>query len=52
MIWVKCPDCGGDGTVEIRHPQWGSPTCPEAYINVPCSTCEGAGGEEYEPGDE
>ena len=38
-----CPYCGGDKTVCVQHPSWGSPTCPEAYIMVPCPECDGTG---------
>ena len=38
-----CPQCGGDGTIEAKHPQWGSRTCPEAWIAVRCDECGGTG---------
>lgn len=43
MTKMICPDCGGDKEVCVQHPSWGSPTCPEAYIMIPCHTCEGTG---------
>jgi DnaJ-class molecular chaperone len=50
--FITCPDCGGDGEVEVQHPRWGSPTCAEPWINIPCPTCEGAGEIEAEEEDE
>lgn len=40
---ITCKTCGGDGVVEARHPMWGSPSCPEAYVQVTCDDCEGDG---------
>jgi hypothetical protein len=48
MKTIICPFCGGDKTTEVCHPSWGSRTCPEAYILVPCPTCEGEGEIEVE----
>jgi hypothetical protein len=50
MKTILCPYCGGDADIEIKHPSWGSPTCPEAYIRVPCINCDGTG--EIEDDDE
>ena len=53
MKKIICPDCGGDKEVEVCHPMWGSPTCPEAYIIISCPTCEGSGEvEAYDEDDE
>jgi len=38
-----CPTCGGMGEYTACHPKWGSPSCPEAYINVRCEDCDGTG---------
>lgn len=38
-----CPQCGGDKRLETTHPEWGTRTCPEAYIMVDCPRCDGAG---------
>jgi hypothetical protein len=51
MTKIICPFCGGDKTTEVCHPSWGSRTCPEAYILVPCPTCEGEGEIEVEDED-
>lgn len=37
--YTECPTCGGHG--EIRHPRWGSRTCPTPEIV--CPTCHGNG---------
>lgn len=42
-IEQDCTYCRGEGKYEARHPEWGSPTCPEAYVSVPCGECEGTG---------
>jgi hypothetical protein len=34
-----CPEC--EGACEIRHPRWGSRSCPEPTI--PCPLCHGSG---------
>lgn len=34
-----CETCDGEGVVEDRHPMWGSLSCPEAWITVPCPDC-------------
>jgi DnaJ-class molecular chaperone len=36
---VICPTCDGYG--EVRHPNWGSRTCPEPTIE--CPQCFGEG---------
>lgn len=41
-VWT-CPQCGGDKRLETKHPNWGSYSCPEAYIMVDCPRCDGAG---------
>lgn len=40
---IPCPNCDGDGVHEANHPMWGSPSCPEAYVQVDCDECEGSG---------
>lgn len=42
-IEQDCTYCRGAGEYEARHPEWGSPTCPEAYVMKPCGECEGTG---------
>ena len=39
-MFVPCQHCQGSG--EIRHPRWGSYTCPEPTVE--CPVCEGTGG--------
>lgn len=34
-----CRTCGGEGTVERRHPRWGQPSCPDPTITVLCPQC-------------
>lgn len=34
-----CPQCGGNG--EVRHPRWGSSSCPDP--TVICGVCGGTG---------
>lgn len=36
---AQCPECGGCG--EVRHPMWGSRSCPEP--SVQCTACGGSG---------
>ena len=40
MAFVPCQHCQGFG--EVRHPRWGSYSCPEPTVE--CPDCEGAGG--------
>ena len=40
---TTCTKCEGTGGFERQHPSWGSRTCPEAYIKVPCDLCDGSG---------
>lgn len=40
---VTCTKCDGRGGFEANHPQWGSRSCPEAYILVDCGQCLGTG---------
>lgn len=40
-----CGDIYGLGEVEVRHPLWGAPNCPEPTVTVPCPKCQPA---EYE----
>ena len=40
---VYCPICDGQGGVETQHPEWGSRTCPEAYVVIKCEACDGTG---------
>ena len=40
MAFVPCQHCQGSG--EIRHPRWGSYTCPEPTVE--CPECDGTGG--------
>tara|TARA_R110002126_G_scaffold263390_1_gene406347 strand:- start:285 stop:617 length:333 start_codon:yes stop_codon:yes gene_type:complete len=47
-----CPACHGMGDYDTPHPMWGSPSCPEAYVNVKCSECDGSGVVEIELEDE
>lgn len=42
-IEVDCDHCGGEGKHEDRHPSWGLPWCPEAWIEVECGECDGTG---------
>lgn len=42
-ITIPCKQCDGDGVHDARHPMWGSPSCPEAYVQVECDECEGSG---------
>jgi DnaJ-class molecular chaperone len=42
-LLIRCPTCDGDGSYETTHPMWGSPSCPEAYVQVTCDECEGTG---------
>jgi DnaJ-class molecular chaperone len=48
---VECEKCDGMGDYDTPHPMWGSPSCPEAYVNVKCSECEGSGKVKPEDGD-
>lgn len=43
-----CPACDGMGEYDTPHAMWGSPSCPEAYVNVKCSECDGSGVVELE----
>lgn len=45
---TKCDTCNGHGTIEEKHPAWGTPTCPEAYVSHPCEECDGTGYELFE----
>lgn len=45
---VACVHCGGQGSYDTPHPQWGSRTCPEAYVNVDCPECNGDGWLDYD----
>jgi DnaJ-class molecular chaperone len=36
---IECPECEGYG--EVRHPRWGSRSCPEPTIT--CPVCRGNG---------
>lgn len=38
-----CRKCGGNGFVMVRHPAWGSITCPEPEIERECRACNGTG---------
>lgn len=40
---ATCTECDGAGGIEARHPSWGSSTCPEAYVQIPCKRCDGSG---------
>ncbi len=40
---IECPRCEGSGEWDEPHPQWGSPSCPEAYVQIICPECEGKG---------
>lgn len=42
-IEVPCDYCDGEGKHEEKHPSWGSPFCPEAYVLVSCGECDGTG---------
>ena len=44
----ECKKCDGRGGYETPHPMWGSPSCPEAYVSVKCSECDGSGVVEIE----
>jgi len=44
----ECEKCDGRGEYDTPHAMWGSPSCPEAYINVRCSECDGSGVVEIE----
>ena len=45
--WTKpegiCETCGGAGWIEEKHPRWGSSSCPEPYVDVPCPDCNKGG---------
>lgn len=41
--FVECEKCGGLGDYDMPHPMWGSPSCPEAYVNVKCDVCDCTG---------
>ena len=47
-IKAPCEKCGGLGEYDVPHHQWGSRSCPEAYVNVKCTDCEGTGKVEIE----
>ena len=47
-IKQPCPACDGMGDYETNHPMWGTPSCPEAYVNVKCPECLGSGEIEIE----
>lgn len=36
-----CETCGGEGVVAVEHPRWGSITCPDPTLDVPCPDCRG-----------
>lgn len=40
---VPCDRCDGNGTIEQRHPAFGSPSCPSPSIEVRCEWCDGTG---------
>ena len=40
---IKCDTCEGRGTIEQRHPAYGTSMCPEAYISWECESCDGSG---------
>lgn len=49
MTWTPCPQCGGDGKVEERHPLYGTYSCPEPTISVRCEACDGTGETDLAP---
>lgn len=38
-----CTTCGGTGEIEVTHPRYGSPTCPEPWTDIQCPDCHGSG---------
>lgn len=36
MTEPVCPTCKDTGIVELRHQLYGSRSCPEPYIEIPC----------------
>lgn len=43
MRHYDCPKCGGGGMIFVRHPSWGSSTCPYEGDDVTCGECMGDG---------
>jgi len=42
-VQLDCQHCDGEGSVYVKHPQWGLPYCPEDSILSECGECEGTG---------
>ncbi len=40
---ARCPACDGEGVVEVDHPRYGTPSCPEPTVRRTCGPCEGVG---------
>jgi DnaJ-class molecular chaperone len=40
---VTCTTCDGGGSYSIRHPAYGTPSCPEPELEIKCDHCDGTG---------
>jgi DnaJ-class molecular chaperone len=43
-VWETCPDCCGEGAIEVWESVSKWSIDPPCAISVPCKTCAGAGG--------
>ena len=44
-IMIPCPDCFGDGTIEVEYPRYRGPSRDVGVIDVETETCETCSGD-------
>lgn len=40
---MECTECNGFGEKLMKHPAYGTPSCPEAEVMEICVECDGTG---------
>lgn len=43
LVEHECATCDGSGRADVKHPLYGSPSCPELWTTIECPDCNGSG---------